>query len=243
MLIKKFRIEDKHCDKKGELKLSALQLFMQECAGEDFDSYGTMGDEMRKNGMAFVLTRVTFDIFKKMSKGDLLEILTVHDHIEGISLIREFVITSDKGYCCRATTVWIVLNLNTRRIMRPTALEYYPPTLNLFTQQVESEKRIFAKDETAELVCEIDINNSHIDENGHVNNTFYQDFAAKAIDGRYSDKFLKHIQISYVHEAFEGENLKIYGVFDDSIARVRAMNGEKCCFEALMKFEEHNDEQ
>lgn len=243
MLIKKFKIEDKHCDQNDALKLSALQLFMQECAGEDFDSYGTTGDEMRKSCMAFVLTRVTFDVFKEMSKGDLLEILTVHDHIEGISMIREFVITSNNGYCCRATTVWIVLNLNTRRVMRPTALDHYPPTLNLFTQQVESEKRIFAKDESGEYACEISIDHGYIDENGHVNNTFYQDFAAKAVDGRYSDKFLSHIQISYVHEAFEGEVLMLYGIFEETTARVRAMNGEKCCFEALLRFKEQDDGQ
>ena len=236
MLIKKYSVNENHCDKDGKIKLSALQLFMQECAGEDFDSYGITGSEMRKNGMAFVLTRVAFDIYNEIYAGDIVEVLTAHDHIEGISLVREFVITSQKGYCCRATTIWILLNLGTRRIMRPTALEHYPPTLNLFKEQVEYEKRVFTKDESPEPVCDILIDSSYIDENGHVNNTYYQDFVAKAVEGRYCDKFLSHIQISYLHEIFEGESITVSGIFEDDVARLRAENGDKYSFEAVVKF-------
>lgn len=236
MLIKKYLIGEKHCDQKGKIKLSALQLFMQECAGEDFDSYGITGHEMRESGMAFVLTRVAFDIYSEINLGDTVEVLTAHDHIEGVSLVREFVITSQKGYCCRATTIWILLNLNTRRILRPTALEHYPPTLNLFKEQVEYEKRIFSKEETLTQVLEIAIDNSYIDENGHVNNTYYQDFVAKAIEGRYCDRFLNHIQISYLHEIFEGESITVSGIFEDDTARLRAMTSDNCSFEAVLKF-------
>ncbi len=236
MLIKKYLINQNHCDQNGKIKLSALQLFMQECAGEDFDSYGITGSQMRENGMAFVLTRVAFDIYNEICAGDIVEVLTAHDHIEGISLVREFVITSQKGYCCRVTTIWILLNLNTRRIMRPTALEHYPPTLNLFKEQVEYEKRVFAKEEVLTTVCDITVDGGYIDENGHVNNTYYQDFVAKAIEDRYCDRFLSHIQISYLHEIFEGETINISGIFEDDIARLRATKGDTCSFEAVLKF-------
>lgn len=238
MLIKKYIIEEKHCDAGGLIKLSALQRFMQECACEDFDDYGTTGDEMRKNGMSFVITRVSMDIFREIRLGDRVEVFTAHDHSEGVSLIREYVITSQSGYCCRATTVWIVLNLNTRRILRPNAIENYPPTLNLFTQQVESEKRIFAKDDVTFPAGELLITKEYIDDNGHVNNTYYQDFVAKAVSDRYSDRKINHIQISYVHEAFEGATLSLSGIFEENAARVRAQNGDNICFESIVKFTE-----
>ncbi len=241
MLIKKYIIEEKHCDASGLIKLSALQRFMQECACEDFDDYGTTGDEMRKNGMSFVITRVSMDIFCEIRLGDKVEVLTVHDHAEGVSLIREYVITSQNGYCCRATTVWIVLNLNTRRILRPNAIENYPPTLNLFTQQVESEKRIFAKDDVTSPAGEILITKEYIDDNGHVNNTYYQDFVAKAVSDRYPDRKMNHIQISYVHEAFEGAVLSLSGIFEEKSARIKAQNGENCCFEAHVIFTEKDN--
>ncbi len=236
MLIKKFLINETHCNRQGRIKLSALQHFMQECAGEDFDSYGITGHEMRKNGMAFVLTRVAFDIFNEICVGDTVEIFTAHDHIEGISLIREFIITGQKGYCCRATTVWILLNLDTRRILRPAALEHYPPTLNLFKDQVEYEKRVFAKDDVLTPICDIEINAGYIDENGHVNNTYYQDFIAKVIEDRYCDRFLTHVQISYLHEIFEGETVKMFGIFEENAARIRATKGDAASFEAVLKF-------
>lgn len=241
MLIKKYIIEEKHCNAYGSVKLSALQLFMQECAGEDFNNYGTTGDEMRKNGMAFVITRVSMDIFREIRLGDKVEVFTAHDHSEGVSLIREFVITSQNGYCCRATTVWIVLNLNTRRILRPNAIENYPPTLNLFKEQVETEKRIFAKDEITFPAGEVLITSEYIDENGHVNNTYYQDFVAKVVSERYSDKKINHVQISYVHEAFEGATLALSGIFEESKARIKALNGDDCCFEAVVSFTEKDN--
>lgn len=241
MLVKKFIIEEKHCDNNGDIRLSALQHFMQECACDDFDSYGTTGDEMRRNGMSFVITRISLDIFREIRLGDKVEVFTAHDHAEGVSLIREYVIVSQNGYCCRATTVWIVLNLNTRRILRPNAIENYPPTVNLFTRQVEAEKRIFGKDDVTTPAGEILITSEYIDENGHVNNTYYQDFVAKAVSDRYYDRKIDHIQISYVHEAFEGAVLTLSGIFEENSARVRAQNGDKCCFEALVKFTEKDN--
>ncbi len=238
MLIKKVTLNDNHCNKDGILTLSRLQRFMQDCAGEDFDSYGTTGDEMRENGMSFVLTRISMDIMQDMCVGDNIEIFTVHNHIEGVSMIREYVVVSQKGLCCRATTVWIILNLNTRRILRHTAIENYPPSVYFFDKQVESEKRIFTKDDITSPAGEILITKEHIDENNHVNNTFYQDFVAKAVEGRYSDRKITHIQISYVHEAFEGALLNLSGIFEKNIARVRAENGDSCCFEAIVKFTE-----
>ncbi len=238
MLVKKITVQNESCNADGMLKLSGLQRYMQDCAGEDFDTYGTTGDEMRKNGMSFVLTRISIDILQDIYCGDNIEILTVHDHIEGVSMIREYVVVSQRGFCCRATTVWIILNLNTRRILRPTAIEHYPPSVNIFKQQVDAEKRIFTKDEVTFPAGEILITKDYIDENEHVNNTYYQDFVAKAVEGRYCDKKIAHIQISYLHEAFEGAVLKLSGIFDNDVARVRAENGDTCCFEAIVRFTE-----
>lgn len=238
MLVKKITVEIERCNADGKLKLSGLQRYLQDCAGEDFDTYGTTGDEMRKNGMAFVLTRISMDIIQDMYAGDNIEILTVHDHIEGVCMIREYVVVSQRGFCCRATTVWIILNLNTRRILRPTAIEHYPPSVYMFKQQVDAEKRIFSKEEITSPAGEILITKDYIDENGHVNNTYYQDFVAKAVDGRYCGKKITHVQISYVHEAFEGALLNLSGIFEENIARVRAENGDSCCFEAIVKFTE-----
>lgn len=241
MLVKKIKVHNNDCAPDGTIKLSALQHYMQDCACEDFDTYGTTGDEMRKNGMSFVLTRISMDIIQDIYCDDNIEMFTVHDHIEGVCMIREYVVVSQRGFCCRATTVWIILNLNTRRILRPTAIEHYPPSVNMFKQQVEAEKRIFAKDEVTSPVGEIIIANEYIDENQHVNNTYYQDFVAKAVEGRYSDKKITHVQISYVHEAFEGAVLKLSGIFDENVARVRAENGDNCCFEAVVRFTENKD--
>ena len=241
MLLKKITVTNENCKKDGTIKLSALQLMMQDCAGEDFDNYGTTGDEMRKNGMAFVITRISMDLFMDIRCGDKLEILTVHDHSEGVALIREYAIFSQNGYCCRATTVWIVLNLNTRRILRPSAIEHYPPNVNFFPTQVEYEKKVFAKDSIAECITDITVEKEHIDVNGHVNNTYYQDFLFTALNGICSDKFLSHVQISYLHEAFEGDVLKLYGLFGENEARIKALNGDNACFEAVVKFTEKNN--
>ncbi len=241
MLVKKFKVQKENCYENGKLKLSALQYFMQECASEDSDSYGMTGEQMRQKGMAFVLTRVSLDIYKDISIGDDLEILSVHDHAEGVSLIREFIIVSQNGYCCRATTVWIILNLETRRILRPNSITEYAPTVYIFKEQVESEKHIFAKEEIPEHVTDVKIVKNHIDENGHVNNTYYQDFIALALGNEYADKSISHLQISYVHEAFEGDVLSLSVLTDSNVSRVRAENGGKCCFEAIIRTTERED--
>lgn len=241
MIVKKFFPEEKDCNKDKKLPLSVVQRYMQICAGEDYDSYGTTGDEMHENGMSFVITKIAMDVYNDIYAGDKVEVFSLHDRSEGVSLIREFLVISQRGLCCRATTVWIVFDLKTRRILRPNTIANYPPAPNVFNTQVESERRIFAKDEVPEPVCEITVTKDHIDNNGHVNNTYYQDFLAKVIECRHCDKKIAHVQISYIHEAFEGAALKLSGIFTEDTARIRADNGDNCCFEALVRFTEKKD--
>lgn len=236
MFAERFSASPEHCDDTGRIKLSSLQYFMQVTACNDCDEYGNTTAALREDGVAFVITRISMDIYLDIREGDTIEIFTESDRTEGICWIREFLIATQNGFAARASTAWILLDLNKRTVVRRTELRHELPNLHLIPEGSPYIKRIFARDESPAPICEVSIQPGHIDVNGHVNNTYYQDFIHEALNKSYNARKIEHVQISYEHEALNGDILAISGIMEDRRARLRAVARGKVCFEADVAF-------
>lgn len=88
--------------------------------------------------------------------------------------------------------------------------------------------------ENASLLAERPIWYSDIDGNGHMNNARYGAFVIDSLPEAFRAHEFKDFKINYVNEAVLGENIKLYGSFNDSEKKavVIGKQEDKICFES-----------
>ena len=91
-------------DAARELRPSALLTYMQETANRQFEALGRPLDQMRdKEGLGFVLTRITVQIDKPMHAYEQIEVETLPaDTSRGFSYLRGFVVRRGGEVVARA---------------------------------------------------------------------------------------------------------------------------------------------
>lgn len=122
MLVRKetFPIHTYEVDAFGVLAVPALSGYLQEVAGLHASELGVGLDALRARGLTWVLARQRIELPVAAVLGDALEIETWPSGIERLAAIREFAVRRGDGTeIARATTQWFVLDLATRRPVRP----------------------------------------------------------------------------------------------------------------------------
>ena len=111
----------------------------------------------------------------------------------------------------KATTSWLVLNLETRRLVRDPGL-MEDGTVN--TDNVienPADKVVMPKDVEPELALEHVVAYSDVDMNAHANNAMYMQWAMDAVEYEMaSSRPVKELTINFNHETKAGDCVKIY---------------------------------
>jgi acyl-ACP thioesterase len=184
------------------LKLSALLAMFQEAAIGHSRAAGLDPRDLQKAGGAWVLNRVGIHFRRRPRYGETVEIVTWSSGIEGLRAFREFEVRVAAERVVTGSSVWLYLDLATRRLRSiPTAFaaaytierhRSYPAQLDQWQPQGRFEP---------ERTVEITTRASDYDPNGHVNNIVYMDYLATLIPeaGRPSTP-LKEVRMQYIRE-------------------------------------------
>ena len=95
----------------------------QEAANTHAAILGFGYDDLIQSRTAWILSRLNIHFLKSPRWRDEVTLTTWHKGLERLFFLRDFILTDKEGNeCIKATTSWLVLNLDTRRLVRDPKL-------------------------------------------------------------------------------------------------------------------------
>lgn len=215
------------------IKPSALFRYYQEIAGGHLDCLGLDFNTMREKKCVYVITRMKNAFYSPIKRYDKITVRTSSRGIKGASFTRDFCVVRDGEVVAEASTQWVLINLDTRRICRPTVYAEYFGTCDECCSFGDIKKIVCDTEFESEYKYKVVY--SDIDENLHMNNTRYSDICLDAIGG--TDSFIEEVSVDFLSEARLGDELIIKYVYSDGkyLFSAENTNTGKHCFTADIK--------
>ena len=181
-------------------------------------------------------------LLKMMQKaaGDDVIIISHPRKTRGASFPRDFIIKVNDTIVAVARSMWVLLDLEKRTILRPSVLDEIGTLLVSDDDAFDLEdvrRNVDVNSLSRTDVCAV--NYSQLDMNNHLNNTFYADFifncTEKILGCPLSNEGL-YLQINYKNEARLNDTIEIFTFNDTDTNSIdfSANVGEKVCFSAYM---------
>ena len=225
-----------------EARPSKLLMYMQETANAHLLANGLSLDGLRdERGLAFLLSRIAIKFYRPLYTGDEIEVQTWICEGRGFSFDRCFVILRNGEVMAEAHSIWALLNLREKRLMKTTEFSYgFPPDAPLESGLVTRVRMPQASD--MELAGQRRIVFSDIDYNGHMNNTNYPDMLCDFVPE--IEKYrATAMTLSFLNEASFGHTLSVLIGRQDAGYYFRTVDCEdgKTCLDALVTLENINE--
>ena len=211
-LIQKHTIPCYQTDSKWRLKPASFMDLAQEAANTHAATLGFGYDDLIQSRTAWVLSRVNIHFLKSPLWRDEVTLTTWHKGLERLFFLRDFILTDKEGNeCIKATTSWIVLNLDTRRLVRDPKLMDEGTICSDNALETPAGKVQMPKDNEAKFVMDHIVSYSDVDLLGHTNNAMYMHWAMDALDySLTSDRPVRELTINFNHETKAGEKVEVY---------------------------------
>ena len=216
-------------------KPSSVYKYFQQIATEDLDTFNIDSNSLLERGLAFVLARMKTIFYKPLCVYDKLELSSCHRKTKGVSFIRDYVLKKDGEIIAETSSYWVLIDINSRKICRPSVLFSKQVLSELCSFEIEDRFSFPQEAETSPypytvLFCDID-------ENLHMNNTRYPDICLDAMGGIKEGEFVSEIRIDYLNEANEGDNLLITlaNNQDNTFFKAENLTNGTKCFDAIIK--------
>ena len=230
-------------DANQALKPTAMLDWMQEIAGRDATRLGFGYDKLMASNTAWVLSRTHVRFHQYPKWRDQVNLQTWHKGAFKVLYLRDFQLMSETGEpLVSATTSWLIIDMNTRRMVRNAELSAGPETC-LFEHAIEepAEKIIIPTDLEATPAASHKVVWSDIDTMAHVNNVKYVAWALDAIDEDIlREKPLKEIIVNYDAEVLLGEEVTLYLIKQETeeglVCYIQGKVEDKVKFSVKMNF-------
>lgn len=211
-LVQKHIIPCYQTDSKWRLKPASFMDLAQEAANSHAAILGFGYDDLIQSKTAWILSRVNIHFIKAPLWRDEVTLTTWHKGLERLFFIRDFIMTDKDGVeCVKATSSWLVLNLETRRLVRDPELMDEGTTCSENALEASAGKVQMPKDVEPEMVMEHTVAYSDVDLLGHTNNAMYMHWAMDALDyDLASSALLKELTINFNKETKAGETVRIF---------------------------------
>jgi len=200
-----FAVHAYEVDAFGTLGVPVLSGYLSEVAGLHAAELGVGLDVLRARGLTWVLVRQRLENPVPVVLGDTIEIETWPSGIDRLVALREFVVRRGAEEVARATTQWLVLDLATRKPVRPA--EVLDPT---FPREPSPPAVALSPGKLPELPQwdfqrRFHVRYSDIDANLHVTNTSYVAWAIEAVPReRWQSSRLAAVEVQFIAEAHHG---------------------------------------
>lgn len=198
------------------LKPVSFMNYAQEMANRHASVLGFGYDDMTRTRTAWVLSRMHIKFLRHPVWRDEVNLRTWHKGPENLFYLRDFRMTdaSDAEELAVATTSWLVVNIDTHRLVRETVLDESSELKEDAISPSCEKIRIPSGMERAAVVSHR-VAYSDLDTNGHTNNAMYVAWAMDALDcGITLERPLKELKINFNRETKAGETVEI-SVFPD----------------------------
>ena len=198
-------------DVAGRMKPVAFMNLAQEAAGRHAVYLGFGYDDLIVSNTAWILSRVHVEFIDTPRWREEIILNTWHKGLNRLFFLRDFVITDNSGNeKVKATTSWLVMNLESRRLVRDPGLIEEGTICVENAVDTPADKVQMPKDIEPETVMEHVVAYSDVDTNGHANNAMYMHWAMDAVDYETASVMaVKCFTINFNHEAKPGDRIMI----------------------------------
>ena len=226
----KLNESDFECTRQAK-PLRIMQL-LQDAATEHGEEIGVGWNALDRNGMLWVLSKIkiTFDVPVTKENGRFT-LYTWPLAPNRFFAERCFAAVGDRQLFS-ATSMWSMISKTERKILPATIMN------NMFRGEYSSihcdTSADFARvrlDDSFRLAYDTTVFRSDLDQNGHVNNTNYVNYALNVLD---TQEKIKGIEIVYHKELKLGEKLQVYYNHEIDCVSVVGMRQDEICFTALL---------
>ncbi len=204
-----------------KIKPQSILQIAEEVAGRHAFELGNGYETLKERGLAWVCVRTKFEILSNLENGRDAVIETYPVKPGRIDMDRSYVFyTLDGNVAIKGTTRWILIDFNTRRIQRTSAIEY--PFDEVKVSQIENMSKCVI-DESVVLNNRVDFKTqiNDLDHNLHVNNTRYVEHVFNTFDID-EKREIKSFEVEYVKELKYGTNA--YLLYDDTKSHYKMFN-------------------
>ena len=215
------RLTLSQCDRYGRLKHSELLVLLSDAATEDYNRRGLPYGVLAESGVVFLASKIAIRFFADIKGDSIITIKTWESSISGARFNRFYEIDDEDGNAlAQAKAVWLAVNPNTRKILRPSAYPY-PELINLCDKEVDCMEcgKVKLPENPIDLGSRKTLFND-IDVNGHVNNTRYIAFAEDCLPSKFETQYISDIRINFVNEAKLGDTMHFIGGYVEEERRV-----------------------
>lgn len=211
-LIEHYTIPCYDTDASWRLKPVSFMNYAQEMANRHASVLGFGYDDLIGSRTAWVLARMYIRFIDLPLWRNDVTLTTWHKGLNRLFFLRDFRMTDPQGNVrVEATTSWIVLNLDTRRLVRDPKLMDEGTKCSENAVEQPADKVQLPKDAQMEFVMEHTVSYSDVDLLGHTNNAMYMHWAMDAVPYEITSQHpLKEVTINFNHETRAGEKISIY---------------------------------
>ena len=207
-----FHIPCYNTDMSWRLKPASFMDLAQEAANLHASILGFGYDDLIASRTAWVLSRMHVVFTDTPKWREDVSLTTWHKGLDRLFYLRDFLMTDKEGRPrVKATTSWLVLNLDTRRLVRDPHLLDEGTVFSENVLDKPADKVVIPKGAEVRLVMEHEVAYSDLDMNGHANNAMYMQWAMNAVNYEISsEKPVKEFTINFNHEIKPKETVSIY---------------------------------
>ena len=163
-------------DREGNLRVSGFMDLAQEIAYWAAEELGFGYTSLHVHHTAWVLSRMHIHFENPARWRDNVKLYTWHKGANGLFYLRDFDLQDQAGnHLVKATSSWVVINEETRRLVRPEDLSSLLETMEKVDDAIAepAPKLVLPRDAEPEFAGEHTVAYSDIDIVGHTNNVRY----------------------------------------------------------------------
>lgn len=193
------------------LRPSSFMDYAQEIAQVHADSLGFGFDDLQKTKTVWVLSRMHVKFINTPLWRQKTAFATWHKGVEGLFYLRDFKMTDAQGNpAVLATSSWLIINVDTRRIVRDSETNGLKTAVNEHAIGGPAQKVRIPSGLIPEVVAEHQVAYSDVDMNGHTNNARYLNWTMDALPYDLVKSLpVKEMTINFNHETRPGEKVSI----------------------------------
>ena len=231
-------------DANGDVKLTALLKYMNEAAFYNAEKLGIGFDKTVEFGLVFVIQRIGIRLFKAPELNQKVTVRTWPGETTRSIFKRYGDLRDENGNkLIEWESLWVLIDIEARKIKRPSALPIEIPQYGKEDVAVEARKIILPEERESCASYDHTVKFNELDINMHMNNAIYADLIANvlALTASPPIRTWSEIHFNYVHEAKLGDQVV---VSCDQVAgslHVTGSCGEKTIFTATIDYEQREE--
>ncbi len=234
---KQIEIFFRDCDINRKIKLSTVMGYASDIAGDDYADRGLTHYKLVEAKQVFLLARYHYRFFRMPSVGEIVTFRTWEKGVESGYVLRDYeILDSNNEVCILISSTWIIVNPETRKIIRPKDFSLKKINISEYAIDCEPCVKISFDDEKLKELGERVVYYSELDANGHLNNAVYGSIANDFLPCNFRDKEIYDFYINYNREVKLDETIKLFGYEENKEYYMIGKLENKLCFTCKFVF-------